>query len=78
MERAEFVAAYVAKHYPAHINDPELVKEAIENATESLSEALFYELATEVRPKRLQAIVDDMVDSRLAWLAGQEWEKKNA
>lgn len=79
-----FIDQYIEKHYTKFMDDQELVREAIENAPESLTVALNNILAnlaqgiTKVAQNQLQAVLADMVDWRLTAMAIEEWEKKNA
>lgn len=79
-----FIDQYIEKHYTKFMDDQELVREAIENAPESLTVALNNILANLARgitkgaQNQLQAVLADMVDWRLTENAVEEWEKKNA
>lgn len=77
-----FIDQYIEKHYAKFMDDQELVREAIENAPESLTIALNNILANLARgitkgaQNQLQAVLADMVDWRLTEKAVEEWEKK--
>lgn len=79
-----FIDKYIEKHYAKFMDDQDLIREAIENAPESLTVALNNILAnlaqgiTKGAQNQLQAVLADMVDWRLTEKAVEEWEKKNA
>lgn len=79
-----FIDQYIENHYAKFMDDQELVREAIENAPESLTNALNNILANlaQVNAKnaqnKLQAVLADMVDWRLTAKAVEEWERNHA
>lgn len=79
-----FIDKYIEKHYAKFMDDQDLVREAIDNAPESLTVALNNILAnlaqgiTKDAQNQLQAVLADMVDWRLTEMAVEEWERKNA
>lgn len=79
-----FIDQYIEKHYAKFMDDQELVREAIENAPESLTVALNNILVnltqgiTKGAQNQLQAVLSDMVDWRLTEKAVEEWEHTNA
>lgn len=76
-----FIDQYIEKHYAKFIDDQDLVREAIENAPESLTVALnniLVNLAQGIAKgaqNQLQAVLADMVDWRLTEKAVEEWER---
>lgn len=78
-----FIDQYIEKHYANFMDDQDLVREAIENAPESLTVALnniLVNLAqgiTKGAQNQLQAVLADMVDWRLTAKAVEEWERTN-
>lgn len=79
-----FIDQYIENHYAKFMDDQELVREAIENAPESLTVALNNILAnlaqgiTKGAQNQLQAVLADMVDWRLTGMAIDELEHTNA
>lgn len=79
-----FIDKYIEKHYAKFMDDQELVREAIENAPESLTDVLNNILANLAQgnaknaQNQLQAVLADMVDWRLTAKAVEEWEHTNA
>lgn len=79
-----FIDQYIEKHYAKFMDDQDLVREAIENAPESLTVALNNILANLAQgiakgaQNQLQAVLADMVDWILTAKVVEEWERTNA
>ena len=79
-----FIDQYIEKHYAKFMDDQDLIREAIENAPESLTVALNNILSnlaqgiTKGAQNQLQAVLADMVDCRLTAKAVEEWWRTHA
>ena len=78
--KAEFISRYVSDNREVFASDPDLIDEAISGTSPELMDRLFESmvpLSMRGDGNPAQAVIDDILDNHLAWLAEAEWNRRH-